>query len=68
MMIKFMNFDEHSAGLYNLLTVMSYTVATVVFGYLTDIVNKRYIILFGTVGLFLCAYPFILCLKEGNRF
>ena len=66
MMIKFMNFDEHSAGLYNLLTVMSYTVATVVFGYLTDIVNKRYIILFGAVGLFLCTYPFILCLKEGN--
>ena len=65
MMIKFMNFDEHSAGMYNLFTVMSYTVATVVFGYLTDIINKRYIILFGTVCMFCSAYPFILCLKTG---
>jgi MFS transporter, MHS family, proline/betaine transporter len=66
MMIEFLHFDARSAGLYNLFTVMSYTVATVVFGYFTDFVNKRYIILFGSACLLLCAYPFIVCLKEGS--
>lgn len=63
MMIKFLNFDEHVAGKYNLFTVMSYTVATLFFGYLSDKINKRYIIILGTLGIFLSIYPFIFALK-----
>lgn len=63
MMIKFLNFNTHDAGKFNLLTVVSYTLSTVFFGYLSDKINKRYIILFGTLGIFLSAYPFIYFLK-----
>lgn len=65
MMIKFLNYNEHVAGKFNLFTVMSYTVATVFFGYLSDKINKRYIIILGTLGIFLAIYPFILALKLG---
>lgn len=66
MMIKFLNYDSHTAGKFNLFTVISYTVATVIFGYLSDKVKKIYIIMFGTLGIFLSAYPFILLLKAGS--
>ncbi len=65
MMINFLNYDPHVAGKFNLFTVMSYTVATVFFGYLSDQINKRYIIILGTIGLLLASYPFILSLKNG---
>ena len=65
MMINFLNYDAHVAGKFNLFTVMSYTVATVFFGYLSDKVDKRYIIILGTIGILLAAYPFILSLKVG---
>ena len=68
MMIKFLNFSSHQAGKYNLFTVASYTVATLVFGYLSDKINKRFIILMGAIGIFVSAYPFILCLKAGTSF
>ena len=66
MMIKFLNYSSHDAGKFNLFTVISYTISTVIFGYLTDKINKRYIILFGTIGIFLSAYPFIAFLKAGD--
>ncbi|EKE00657.1 MAG: hypothetical protein ACD_21C00296G0004 [uncultured bacterium] len=66
MMIKFLNYDNHTAGKFNLFTVMSYTVATVLFGYLSDKINKRYIIIFGAIGIFLSAYPFISFLRMGT--
>jgi len=66
MMINFLHFDNHTAGKYNLFTVISYTISTVIFGYLSDKVNKSYIILGGTLGIFLAAYPFILSLKAGE--
>ncbi len=66
LMIKFLNYDNHTAGKFNLFTVMSYTVATVIFGYLSDKVNKKYIILAGTLGILVSAYPFIAVLKAGN--
>lgn len=65
MMIDFLHYDSVTAGWFNLLTMISYTLATVVFGYLSDKINKRYIILFGTVGIFLCAIPFINSLQAG---
>lgn len=65
MMIKFLNYSEHTAGKFNLFTVMSYTVATLFFGYLSDKVNKRYIIILGTIGILLTILPFILSLKMG---
>ena len=65
MMINFLNYDPHVAGKFNLFTVMSYTFATVFFGYLSDQINKRYIIILGTIGLLLASYPFILSLKNG---
>jgi MHS family proline/betaine transporter-like MFS transporter len=66
MMMDFLHYDSHTAGKFNLFTVMSYTVATVIFGYLSDKINKRYIILMGAFGLLIAAYPFIYALKEGG--
>lgn len=66
MMMDFLHYDSHTAGKFNLFTVMSYTVATVIFGYLSDKINKRYIILMGAFGLLIAAYPFISALKEGG--
>ncbi len=65
-MIKFLHYDEHVAGKFNLFTVISYTVSTVIFGYLSDKINKRYIILLGTIGIFIAVYPFINYLQAGN--
>jgi MFS family permease len=66
MMIEFLHFSPEVAGKFNLFTVMSYTVSTVIFGYLSDKIDKKYIILFGIVGIFLAAYPFIASLKAEN--
>lgn len=66
MMIDFLNFSSREAGKFVLFTVMSYTVATVCFGYLSDKVDKRIIILLGTIGIFCSALPFINALKAGE--
>lgn len=66
MMINFLGYDNGRASKFNLLAISTYTVATVLFGYLTDTVNKRYLIICGVVGTFLFAYPFITSLKAGN--
>ena len=67
MMIDFINFDRNTAGMYILLTVISYTIATVIFGFLADKINKRYIILFGIIGLFSCSIPFINSLQAADE-
>ena len=66
MMIDFLHFDPRVAGKFNLLTVISYTLSTLVFGYLSDKFDKRYIILIGVMLMFLSAYPFIMSLESGN--
>jgi MHS family proline/betaine transporter-like MFS transporter len=66
MMIEFLNFAPNVAGKFNLLTVISYTISTIAFGFLSDKVNKKYIILFGLIGLSIAAYPFIISLKSAN--
>ncbi len=65
MMIDFLNYDSRTAGLFNLLTMVSYTLATIIFGYLSDKINKRFIILLGTVGIFVSVSPFIHSLESG---
>ena len=65
-MMDFLNYTSREAGKFILFTVMSYTLATVVFGYLSDKVEKRIIILIGTVGIFCAAIPFINALKGGD--
>ena len=67
MMIDSLGFDSYTAGKFTLITVVSYTVTTLIIGYLTDIINKRYIILFGVIGLLACAYPFISSLMSGPQ-
>ena len=66
MMIKFLGYSNQLAGKYNLLTVVSYTLSTVLFGYLSDKVNKKYIILFGSIGILIFAYPFIYSLQTAS--
>lgn len=66
LMIKFLGYSSQLAGKYNLLTVISYTISTVIFGYLSDKINKSTIILTGAIGLFAFAYPFINSLYVGN--
>jgi MHS family proline/betaine transporter-like MFS transporter len=68
MMIHFLGYDNHTAGKFNLFTVISYTLSTLFFGYLSDKINKRYIIIGGAVGILLTAYPFILSLKIGSSY
>jgi len=65
MMIDFLNYDSRTAGKFNLLTMVSYTIATIIFGYLSDKINKRYIILLGTAGIFISVTPFIHSLESG---
>ena len=59
MMIDFMKIDSRHASLFTLLTVTSYTIATLIFGYLADRINKRWIILAGCVGIFCFSWLFI---------
>jgi len=66
MMIDFLHFTPQRAGQFNLLTVVSYTLSTLVFGYLSDKMDKRYIILAGIIMMFFSAYPFIMSLHSGN--
>lgn len=65
MMIDFLHYDTRTAGQFNLLTMVSYTIATMVFGYLSDKINKRYIILLGALGIFVSVTPFIHSLESG---
>ncbi len=66
MMIDFLHFENNVAGAFSLVAVVSYTLSTVVFGYYSDKIDKRYIILAGTIIMFLAAYPLIMALKGGN--
>ena len=66
MMIKFLGYSSQLARKYNLLTVVSYTLSTILFGYLSDKVNKKYIILFGSAGILILAYPFICSLQAAS--
>ncbi|MBY0379821.1 MAG: MFS transporter [Burkholderiales bacterium] len=68
MMIEFLSYSNETAGKFNLLTVVSYTVSTFVSGYISSKINKRSIILFGIIGIFFSAYPFILSLQSGNLY
>lgn len=66
MMIDFLHFDPYVAGKFNLFTVLSYTLSTVLFGYLSDKVDKRYLILLGICMILGSAYPFIMSLSSGT--
>ncbi len=66
MMIDFLHLTPKIAGQFNLLTVVSYTISTVFFGYLSDKIDKRYIILTGIILMFASSYPFIMSLSSGN--
>ena len=63
MKIEFLHYDSQVAGKFNLLTVVSYTISTFVFGYISSKINKRYVILSGTIGILFSAYPQSLYLK-----
>lgn len=66
MMIDFLHFDPKVAGKFNLFTVISYTLSTVFFGYLSDKIDKRYMILTGVFIMLISAYPFIMSLQSGD--
>jgi MHS family proline/betaine transporter-like MFS transporter len=66
MMTDFLGYDSHTAAKFNLLTMVAYTIATVVCGYFADKINKRYIILAGAIGIGLAIYPFINALNGGS--
>lgn len=66
MMMEFLNFTSREAGKFVLLTVMSYTVATIIFGYLSDKIDRKIIIFIGTLGIFISALPFIYALRGGD--
>ena len=66
MMIDFLHYDSATAGKFNLFTVMSYTVATFIFGYFSDRFDKRVMILVGVLGLLGSAFTFIRALQGGD--
>lgn len=66
MMMDFLQYTSHEAGKFILMTVISYTLATVFFGYLSDKIDKRFIIFAGAFGIFCSAIPFISALKGGE--
>lgn len=65
MMVEYLGFDVKTAGMFNLYTVISYTVATVIFGYMADKVNKKYIILLGLIAMFVSSCLFIDAMQSG---
>lgn len=67
LMIDYLHFDSKTAGLYNLVTVFSYTLSTILFGYLSDRIEKRVIILLGTLMLLISAQPFVATLLGGHN-
>jgi MFS family permease len=66
MMTEYLHFDDLYAGVFNLIAIVSYAISTLIFGYLSNKIDKRYLILFGVVGLLLSSYPVIWSLKCGN--
>lgn len=65
MMRDFLGYSTYAAGKINILTMVSYTLATVGFGFLATKINKRYIILLGATGICLSVMPFIYYLESG---
>jgi MHS family proline/betaine transporter-like MFS transporter len=66
MMTDFLGYTHQVAGKIILFTVISYTIATVFFGYLSDKIDKKRIILAGIIGIFCAAIFFTNSLKEGD--
>lgn len=66
MMTDFLGYDAKTASQFNLLTMVAYTVATVFTGFLSDRMNKRYIVLIGASGIGLAVGPFISALSTGS--
>lgn len=65
MMIDFLHYNTYRAGIFNLASMVSYTLATLVFGYFSDRINKYWLIIIGTTGILLMVYPFIVALQLG---
>lgn len=67
MMMEYLGFSPFKAGKFILLTVLSYTISTILYGYLSDKLNKRYMILFGVSILLFLVYPYISILLSGDE-
>lgn len=67
MMMDYIGFSSFKAGKFILFTVLSYTISTLIYGYLSDILNKRYMILAGVFAMLLMIYPYINILLSGNE-
>jgi MHS family proline/betaine transporter-like MFS transporter len=65
-MIQNLGFTPTLASIFNVITVVSYTLSTLIFGYMSTKVDKRHLILFGTIAIFIASYPFIMSLKSTN--
>ena len=65
MLVRFLNYSNSKASLFNLIAIVSYTLSTLLFGYLSDTINKRYAIILGSLGILLFSYPFIASFKIG---
>ncbi len=67
MMINHLGFENLTASKFNLLIVSSYTLSTLFAGYLSDIFNKKIMILIGIVGIFISSVPFVFALQNGDH-
>lgn len=66
MMMDYIGFSSFKAGKFILFTVLSYTLSTLIYGYLSDKFNKRYMILFGLSMMMLMSYPYVNTLLSGD--
>ena len=65
LMTDFLGFNPKTAGKFILYTVISYTISTAAFGYVSDKINRKYIMLIGSICLFSSALPYIYSLQNG---
>lgn len=67
MMMDYLGFSSFKAGKFILFTVLSYTISTVFYGYLSDKLNKKYMILFGVFLMLILIRGYIDTLLSGNE-
>jgi MHS family proline/betaine transporter-like MFS transporter len=67
MMIDNLGVTRGTAGVYMLYTILGYTFATLIFGFLANYMKKIYLLFFGCLGIFSLALPFINSFAQSSQ-
>ena len=66
MMVAMLGYDEKIASLAHVMVVAIFTLTAPFFGYLSDKINGKKILLVSAIATAICIYPFISALISGN--